>query len=47
MTTHRGNKPTGDDVTLLLLKHNAAAPPKQSLGEKMKVMGKMLGLVKV
>jgi serine phosphatase RsbU (regulator of sigma subunit) len=35
-----------DDITLLVLHHNAADPPAQSLGEKVEVMGKMLGLIR-
>jgi sigma-B regulation protein RsbU (phosphoserine phosphatase) len=36
-----------DDTTLVLLHHNGADPPRQSLGEMMRVLGKMVGLVKV
>ena len=36
-----------DDQTLLLLHHTAADPPKQSIGEKMHVLAKMLGLASV
>lgn len=33
-----------DDVTVMVLHHNAADPPRLSLPEKMRVMGRMLGL---
>ena len=35
--------PANDDQTLLVLHHNAADPPKQSIGAKLLVMAKMLG----
>lgn len=41
---YHNHAPSEDDATLVLLHHNAADPPKQSLGEKMHVMSKMLGL---
>lgn len=44
---YRGGQPSEDDATLLLLHHNGADPPRQSLAEIIKVMGKMLGFVKV
>jgi len=47
VTDYRAGTPADDDVTMLLLHHNAADPPRQSLGEMAKVMGKLLGLVKV
>ncbi|MHC4800223.1 MAG: PP2C family protein-serine/threonine phosphatase, partial [Planctomycetota bacterium] len=47
VTEFRNGAPPEDDYTVLLLHHNAADPPKQSIGEMMKVMGKMFGLVKV
>jgi serine phosphatase RsbU (regulator of sigma subunit) len=36
-----------DDLTLLVLHHNAADPPALSLGERLKTMAKMMGLIKV
>jgi serine phosphatase RsbU (regulator of sigma subunit) len=42
---YRGGAPSEDDQTLMVLHHNAADPPRQTLGEKMKVMGKMFGLI--
>ena len=47
ISSYRNNAPAADDVTLLLLHHNGGRPPSQSIGEMIKVMGKMLGLVKV
>jgi serine phosphatase RsbU (regulator of sigma subunit) len=44
VAAYRGNAPADDDVTLMVLHHNAADPPKQSLGEKIVTMAKMLGL---
>ena len=41
---YHGRTPAEDDETLLVLHHNAADPPKQTLGEKMHVMARMLGL---
>ena len=43
--TYRSGAPAKDDETLLLLHHNAAKPPKQSIGQKMHVMARMLGLI--
>ncbi|NLX13547.1 MAG: serine/threonine-protein phosphatase [Phycisphaerales bacterium] len=47
LEAYRGGHPSDDDITLLLLHHNADNPPQQSFGEKMKVIGKMLGLIKI
>ncbi len=41
---YSGRGPAEDDQTLLVLHHNASDPPQQSLGEKLRVMSKMLGL---
>ncbi len=43
VVTYRGGAPARDDETLLVLHHNAANPPKQSIGQKMHVMAKMIG----
>jgi len=43
----RDAAPADDDVTALLLHHNAFESPKQSLGEKLRVMSKMIGLSNV
>jgi sigma-B regulation protein RsbU (phosphoserine phosphatase) len=44
---YRGGGPSDDDVTLIVLHHNASDPPAHSLGDWVKVMAKMAGLVKV
>ncbi|UCD29195.1 MAG: serine/threonine-protein phosphatase [Planctomycetota bacterium] len=44
---YRNGAPADDDLTVLLLHHNAADPPQQSIGDMLRVMGKMMGLVKV
>jgi hypothetical protein len=44
VTQFRGGHPSEDDETIVVLHHNASNPPKQSLGEKMRVMARMLGL---
>jgi len=33
-----------DDVTAMLLCHNGADPPRQSIGERLRVLGKMMGI---
>ncbi len=43
----RGGVDEGDDVTAILIRHNAARTPRPSLGENLKVIGKLLHLVKV
>ncbi len=47
LAAYRDNQPADDDVTFILLHHNAVNPPEQSFGEKLVIIGKMLGLVKV
>ena len=47
LSEYRGGVPSDDDMTLVLLRHNAANPPKQSIGEMVKVVGKMLHVIKV
>jgi len=42
----RGNDPPDDDETLIVLHHNAAGPRQLSLGDRVRVMGKMLGLIR-
>ena len=44
VAAYRGTLPPNDDQTLLVLHHNATNPPPQSLGEKIRVMARMLGL---
>lgn len=47
VAAYRGHNAAHDDVTVLLLHHNGAKPPKQSLALKLKAMGKMIGLIKI
>ncbi len=44
---YRNHAPADDDVTLVLLHHNGDRPASQSIGDMVKVMGKMFGLIKV
>jgi sigma-B regulation protein RsbU (phosphoserine phosphatase) len=44
---YRDHAAPDDDVTVLLLRHNASDPPVPSLGEMAKVVGKLLHIVKV
>jgi len=41
---HRGRESAEDDVTLVVLHHNASASPKLSLGQKVDVYAKVFGL---
>ena len=41
---HRGEAPADDDVTLVVLHHNASASPRLTLGEKVDVYAKVFGL---
>ena len=47
LSAHRDGAPAEDDITVALLHHNAGNPPRQSIREMVRVMGKMFGLVKV
>ncbi len=47
LSNYRGHEPADDDLTVVLLHHNAGQPPRQSFSQMVKVMGKMAGLVKV
>ena len=47
VAAYRGHNPPNDDVTVLLLHHNGAKPPKRSLAHKLKALGKMIGLIKI
>ncbi|GJM24596.1 MAG: hypothetical protein DHS20C16_10110 [Phycisphaerae bacterium] len=47
LATFRGGADDGDDVTAILIRHNAARAPRPSVGETIKVIGKLLHLVKV
>ncbi len=44
---YRDNRPPQDDLTILLLRHNAANPPIPSLGDMVRSLGKMLHLIDV
>jgi serine phosphatase RsbU (regulator of sigma subunit) len=44
---HREGRPADDDVTLLLLHHNAGGPRRLSVGQKLDVYAKVFGLKKV
>ncbi len=44
LNSYRGSKPPADDVTFLLLHHNAKNPPRQSLRQKLDVYAKVFGL---
>ncbi len=45
--SYRGGAPADDDMTLLILKHNGTDPPWPGLGETIRSLGKMIGLIKV
>lgn len=40
----RRGREWGDDLTLITIRHNAADPPRPSLGERLRIFGRMLGL---
>lgn len=42
-----GASSLGDDVTALLLRHTGHEPPRQSVGERLRVMAKMIGIAPV
>jgi serine phosphatase RsbU (regulator of sigma subunit) len=44
---YRGGRPAEDDLTFLLLHHNAGSPPRLSLGQTLNVYAKVLGLKRV
>lgn len=44
---YRGGRPAHDDVTLIVLHHNGADPPRPSLGQMAKSVAKMMGILKV
>jgi serine phosphatase RsbU (regulator of sigma subunit) len=43
----RGGEASNDDLTLLLLHHNAANPPSLSIGERLRVLGRMMGVGRI
>jgi serine phosphatase RsbU (regulator of sigma subunit) len=40
----RAGEPPEDDQTILVLHHNAADPPRMSLGQRLRVLGRMMGI---
>ncbi len=44
---YQGGRPIGDDVTCVLLHHNASDPPRYSLGEQITALAKTIGLLGV
>ena len=44
---YRGETPPDDDMTLVVLHHNGGRPPRQSIRQMVRTMGKMLRVVKV
>lgn len=45
VAAYHGKAPRDDDETLVVLHHNAADPPSPSIGQRLRIMVKMLGLV--
>ena len=45
LDAYRGGATPDDDQTIMVLHHNAAEPPKQTLSKKLKSIGKMVGLI--
>ncbi len=43
----RGGEPSDDDLTVLVLHHNAADPPHLSVGERLRVLGRMMGIGRI
>ncbi len=43
---YRGGKPSDDDTSILALYHTGSNPPKMALGERLKVLGRMVGFMK-
>jgi len=41
---HRGDRPAGDDTSLVVLRHTADGPRRLSIGEKLDVYAKVFGL---
>lgn len=40
----RAGEPPGDDQTIVVLHHNAADPPRMSFGQRLRVLGRMMGI---
>lgn len=47
LTAHRGGAPPDDDQTIVLLRHNASEPPPMTMGQAVKSLAKMVGLMRV
>ena len=47
LDTLRGDEPADDDLTVLVLHHNAADPPRLSVGERLRVFGRMMGIGRI
>ena len=47
LEAYRGGRAPTDDLTLLLLHHNAGGPPRQTLGQTLDVYAKILGFKRV
>ncbi|MDB4433227.1 serine/threonine-protein phosphatase [bacterium] len=43
----RGGEPPNDDLTVLVLHHNAADPPRLSVAERLRVLGRMMGIGRI
>ncbi len=43
----RGGASPDDDLTVLVLHHNAADPPRLSVGERFRVLGRMMGIGRI
>ncbi len=43
----RGGESADDDLTVLVLHHNAADPPRLSIGERLRVLGRMMGVGRI
>lgn len=46
VAAHRGGKPSDDDTSILSLHHTGTNPPKMLLGERLRVLGRMVGFMK-
>jgi serine phosphatase RsbU (regulator of sigma subunit) len=47
LDAYRGGQPADDDLTFLLLHHNAGGPPRLTLGQTLHVYARVLGLERV
>ena len=43
----RGGEASDDDLTVLVLHHNAADPPRLPIGERLRVLGRMMGIGRI